>query len=190
MAKIGIKGLVYAPYSTGGSGSAVTYGTGAALDDYMVRADITENRNKTPFYADDHQIDQENELTGVDVSLELSNMTDTMEKAFLGYTAGTGDELNVAAGDAPFVGVGFHRKERFKGAVTYHGFWIYKVQFSKDSDSTQTKGENVDFQTETISGSAVSVVLTTAGDPIYYSHIRSTAEATVVSWVKGKAGIS
>ena len=189
MAKIGIKGLVYAPYSTGGEGGAIT-GTGVALDDYMIRADITENRNKTPFHADDHQIDQENELTGVDVSLELSNMTDDMEKAFLGYKAGTGNELNVAAADAPFVGVGFRRKERFKGAITYHGFWIYKVQFSKDSDSTQTKGENIDFQTETLSGSAMGVTLTTAGDTIYYSHIRSTTESTVVSWVKSKAGIT
>lgn len=190
MAKIGIKGLVYAPYSTGGEGSAISYGTGVALDDYMIKADVTENRNKTPFHADDHQIDQENELTGVDISLELANLTDAMEKAFLGYTAGTGDELNVAAVDAPFVGVGFRTKDRFKGAITYKGYWIYKVQFSKDTDSTQTKGENIDFQTESISGSAMGVTLTTAGDTIYYSKISSTTESTVISWIKGKAGIT
>ena len=190
MAKIGIKGLTYAPFSTGGEGGAITYGTGVELADYMIKADVTENRNKTPFYADDHQIDQENELTGVDVSLELANLTDAIEKAFLGYTSGTGDELHVTSADAPFVGVGFRKKERFKGAITYKGYWIYKIQFSKDTDSTQTKGENIDFQTESISGSAMGVVLTTAGDTIYYSQIRSTAEATVVSWIKGKAGIA
>ena len=190
MAKIGIKGLVYAPYSSGGDGSAIVYTGGAQLADYMIRADISENRDDVKFYADDHQIDAENEMTGVSVSLELSNMTDALEKAFLGYKSGTGDELHVTSADAPFVGVGFRKKERFKGAITYKGYWIYKIQFSKDTDSTQTKGENIDFQTESISGSAMGVTLTTAGDTIYYSKISSTTESTVISWIKGKAGIT
>jgi len=190
MAKIGIKGLVYAPYSTGGEESAVTYGTGVALDDYMIRADITEERSNQKFHADDHQIDAVNEMTGVSIGLELSNLTDDIEKTLLGYKAGTGNELNVTSEDAPFVGVGFHRKERFKGAITYHGFWIYKVQFSKDSDSTTTKGEQIDFQTESLSGDAMGVTLTTGGDLIYYSHLRSTTESTVVAWVKSKGGVT
>ena len=190
MAKIGIKGLTYAPYSSGGEGSAVSYGTGVQLVDYMIRADVNEEHSDVDFYADDHKIDSENGINGVGISLELANLTDDMEKAFLGYTAGTGSELNVTDKDAPFVGVGFYRKERFKGAVNYNAYWIYKVQFSKDGDSAQTKGESVDFQTETLSGDAMGVTLTSAGDTIYYSKLRSTTEAGAVSWLKGKAGIS
>ena len=190
MAKIGIKGLVYAPVTGGGVYTAVTYSTGVALDDYMIRADLNEERSDIKFYADDHQIDAENGVNGVSLSLELSNMTDDLEKALLGYKSGTGDELNVTDADAPFVGLGFTRKERFKGAVTYHSFWIYKIQFSKDSDSAQTKGETIDFQTESLSGNAMGVTLSAGGDTIYYSHIRSTVESTAVSWLKGKAGIS
>ena len=190
MAKIGIKGLVYAPYSSGGDGSAIVYTGGVALDDYMIRADLNEERSDVSFYADDHKIDAENGLTGVSISLELSNLTDALEKALLGYTDGTGGELNVTDKDAPFVGVGFTRKERFKGAVTYHGYWIYKVQFAKDSDSTQTKGDSIDFQTETLTGNAMGVKLTSGGDTIYYSHIRNTAESTVVAWVKSKGGVT
>lgn len=190
MAKIGIKGLVYAPYSSGGAGSAVVYGNGVQLDDYMIKADVSEERQETKFYADDHQIDAENGMTGMSLSLELSNMTDALEKAFLGYTDGTGGELNVTDKDAPFVGVGFIRKERFKGAVTYHGFWVYKIQFSKDTDSAQTKGEQIDFQTDSLSGNAMGVKLSSGGDTIYYSQIRNTAESSVVAWLKGKAGIA
>lgn len=190
MAKIGIKGLVYAQYSSGGDGSTIVYTGGQVLADYMIRADLTETRDDVKFYADDHQIDAENEMTGVSLSLELSNMTDALEKALLGYTDGTGGELNATSKDSPFVGVGFTRKERFKGAVTYHGFWLYKVQFSKDSDSTQTKGESIDFQTESLSGNAMGVQLSSGGDLIYYSHIRNTVESSVTAWVKSKAGIS
>ncbi len=190
MAKIGIKGLTYAPFSSGGAGTTVVYSTGAVLADYMIKADLTEERSEVKFYADDHQIDAENGMTGVSLSLELSNLTDTLDKALLGNETGTGNELNVTDKDAPFVGVGFIRKERFKGTVTYHGYWIYKVQFAKDTDSATTKGETLDFQTETLSGNAMGVTLTSGGDVIYYSHIRDTTESTVLAWIKGKAGIS
>ena len=190
MAKIGIKGLAYAPYSSGGAGSAVVYSTGVWLDDYMIKADITENRSDVKFYADDHQIDSENGINGVSISLELANMTDNLDKALLGHKDGTSPELNVTDSDAPFVGIGFLRKERHKGDIKYHAFWVYKIQFSKDADSAQTKGETVDFQTETMSGDAMGVILSTAGDTIFYSHARQATEAAAISWLKGKAGIS
>ena len=191
MAKIGIKGLTYAPFTSGGEGSSISYGTGVKLDDYMIRADLTEERADTPFYADDHKIDRENSMTGISLSLELSNMTDALEKAFLGYVDGASTgELNVTDAAAPFVGVGFIRKERFKGTVTYKAYWIHKIQFSKDSDSTQTKGESVDFQTETLNGSAVGVQLSSGGDTIYYTTIRKSSEADARTWLNGKAGIT
>jgi len=190
MAKIGIKGLAYAPYSSGGAGSAVVYSNGVWLDDYMIKADITENRSDVKFYADDHQIDAENGINGVSLSLELANMTDALDKALLGHVEGTSPELNVTDSDAPFVGIGFIRKERHKGTVSYHCFWVYKIQFSKDTDSAQTKGESIDFQTETLSGDAMGVVLSSGGNVIYYSHARQTTETAAVSWVKGKAGIT
>lgn len=190
MAKIGIKGLTYAPFTSGGEGGAITYGTGVKLDDYMIRADLTENREDVKFHADDHQIDAENGLTGVTLALELSNMTDALEKALLGHAEGSSSELNVTDADAPFVGVGFIRKERFKGTATYHAFWVYKVQFSKDNDSAQTKGEQIDFQTESVTGSAMGVQLTSGGDVIYYSHIRKSSESDARTWLNGKAGIT
>ena len=190
MAKIGIKSLTYATYSSGGDGGAVSYTGGVMLNDYMIRADLSEEREDVKFFADDHQIDSENGMNGLTVSLEVANLTDALDKALLGHVDGTSSELNVTAKDSPFVGIGFIRKERFKGAVNFHGFWIYKIQFSKDSDSAQTKGESVDFQTETLSGSASGVILSSGGDVIYYSHYRANTESAVVSWVKGKAGIS
>lgn len=190
MAKIGIKGLTYAPYTSGGDGGAIVYGTGVQLADYMIRADINEERSDVSFYADDHKIDAENEVTGISVSLELANFSDALEKAFLGHVEGTGTELNVTDASAPFVGVGFYRKERFKGTVTYHAFWIYKIQFSKDSDSTSTKGESIEFQTESLTGNGMGVTLTAAGAVIYYSHSRVATEAAAVTYLKGKAGIS
>lgn len=190
MAKIGIKGLTYAAYTSGGEGAAIVYSSGTKLDDYMIRADISEERADTPFYADDHKIDVENSMTGMSVTLELSNFTDALDTALLGHKAGTGSELNVTDGGAPFVGVGFIRKERFKGTASYHAYWVYKLQFTKDNDSAQTKGESMEFQTESLTGQAVAVQLSSDGDIIYYSHLRAATEAAARTWLNGKAGIT
>lgn len=193
MAKIGIKCLTYAPYTSGGDGSAISYGTGVMLNDYMIRADVGEERSDVDFYADDHKIDTENSMTGATVSLELANMTDALEKAFLGYSSestASGADLLVTEDSSGFVGCGFYRKERFKGTLTWKCYWFYKVQFSKDSDSTTTNGEQVDFQTETVSGDALGVQLTSNGKIIYYATNRKSSEADAIAWLKTKAGIS
>ena len=193
MAKIGIKCLTYAPYTSGGAGGVISYGTGVQLADYMIRADVSEERSDVDFYADDHKIDTENSMSGATLSLELANMTDALEKAFLGYVAessASGADLLVTDAAAGFVGVGFYRKERYKGTVTYKCYWFYKTQFSKDSDSTTTKGENIDFQTESMSGDAVGVQLTGGGPTVFYAVNRQSTEANAVSWLKTKAGIT
>ena len=193
MAKIGIKCLTYAPFVSGGEGSAVSYGTGVQLNDYMIRADVTEERSNVDFYADDHKIDVENSMTGATVALELANFTSALEEAFLGYKAestASGADLFVTDAATGFVGCGFYRKERFKGTITYKCFWFYKVQFSKDSDSTTTTGENVDFQTESVSGDAVGVKLTANGDTIYYAISRKSSESDAIQWLKTKGGVT
>lgn len=193
MAKIGIKGLTYAPYTSGGEGAAISYGTGVSLPDYMIRADISEERSDTDFFADDHKIDSDNSMTGATLALELSNMTDELEKALLGYvpaSSTSGADLNVTDAAAPFVGIGFIKKERFKGALTYKGYWFYKVQFTRDTDSVNTKADSVEFQTETVNGDAMAVQLETGGASIFYTTCRKSTEADVRTWLNGKAGIS
>lgn len=187
--KVGIKHLTYAPYTSGGDGSTVTYGTGAYLADYMVKADMGEERSDVDMYADDHKIDSDNSMTAQTLTLELANMTDAMETAFLGYTVSSG-VVTVTDDPAPFIGVGFVRKERYKGTITYTGYWFYKVQFGLDTDSVNTKGENLEFQTHSLTGSAVAVTLTSGGKGVFSEHKRETTEAAALSWVKGKAGIS
>jgi len=191
MAKVGLKCLTYAPFTSGGEYTTVVYGTGVQLADYMIRADISEERGDVDFYADDHKIDSEKAMTGGSLSLELANMTDALEKAFLGYVQeSSASDMTITDKDAPFVGCGFYRKERFKGTVTYKCFWFYKVQFAKDSDSTNTKGENTEFQTETLNGDVMGVTLTASGNVIYYVTNRKSTEADAVTWLKGKAGIT
>lgn len=186
---VGAKHLIWAPYTSGGAGSAIVYGTGTAESDKVVRVDMSEERSDTAFYADDHRIDRDNSINGASLSIELAKLTTEMREGMLGHVKATND-YTVTEDASPYVGVGFCLKERYKGTVTYRTYWYYKVQFSEGQRSFNTKGENLEFQSESLEGEVEAVQLTEAGAMAYYVYAENATEAAAITWLKGKAGIS
>lgn len=193
MAKVGIKCLTYAKYSAGGDGSSVTYTGGKQLKDYLCRAELTEARDSIKEHADDHQIDSDNTLNSVSLALELANSNDDIKKDFLGYTA-TADQspdLIVTGDDAPYVGVGYIMKNRFKRTITFDTVWCYKMQFSTAGVTAQTRAEQTQFQHETINGEGEGVITESGGETWFYAmHTGFTEESLAEAWLKTKAGIT
>lgn len=191
---IGVKHLTWAKVSSGGDGSAMTYTGGQQETDLMVRADQSEERSEVQFYADDHAIDRDNSVTGANVALEVAKLTANMLTDLVGYEAGTGanPDLTLTDSEAPFVGIGFVHVERYKGAKTYIPYWYYKVQFSYGNRSFNTRGENLEFQTESLEGTAMAVQLTADGKNAFYTRPQTplTDEAAAKNWLKTKAGIT
>lgn len=187
---VGVKYLTWAPYASGGAGAAVAYGTGAAETDKIVHVDMSEDRADEGFYADDHRIDRDNSVTAASLSVEVARLTAEMKEGMLGHVKGTGDEYSVTDAASPFVGVGFVVKDRYKGENSFIGYWYYKVQFSEGSRGWNTRGETLEYQTESLEGDAEAVQLASNGDFIYYAWKNFETEAAAYTWVKGKAGIS
>ena len=189
----GVKYLTWAPVTGGGSGSAVTYGTGTAETDKMVHVDMSEDRNDDGFNADDHRIDHDNSINSASIALEVARLSSAMKKGILGHAEGTSDEMHVTDAPSPFVGVGFVVRDRYKGADTFRGYWYYKVQFSEGQRAWDTRGENINYQTESLEGDAEAVQLASGGEFTYYSYKELTgtgAETSAYSYVKTHAGIS
>ncbi len=189
MAYVGIKCLTYAKYSAGGDGSSVTYTGGKQLLDYLCRAELTEQRDAVNEHADDHRIDSDNGLTGIQLNLELSNVNDDIRKDWLGYEVSSGD-LIVTGDDAPYIGVGYIKKNRFKKTVSFEAVWAYKVQFGPAADAVQTRQEQTAFQHVTYNGNGEGVIEEEGGKAHYYTlHAGFAEESLAVAWLKGKAGI-
>ena len=110
-------------------------------------------------------------------------------KAKLGYEV-SGNVLTVTEDPAPYVGFGYIVGEIMGGVKSYIGYWFPKCQFGLDSDSASTKGENTEFNTNSLTGEILGVVTTTGGKAEFYYTDRESSEATVVTWLKGKAGIT
>ena len=186
---VGAKHLTWAPYTSGGAGSAMVYGTGTMEVDKVVRVDMSEERGDVAFYADDKRIDRDNSINGASVAIEVAQLTAEMRENILGHVKATND-YTVTEDASPYVGVGFCLKQRYKGTVTYRTYWYYKVQFSEGQRSFNTKGENLEFQTESLEGEAEAVQLTEGGAMAYYVYAESATEAAAITWLKGKAGVS
>ena len=184
------KKFTYAKVSGGGSGSAVTYTGGTMLDDYLAKVDINEERTDEKEYADGHLIDSEKIPTAVSMALELVNNNDDIRKDVLGMAEGSSGELLMTEADPPFVGAGCLMANRFKGTVTWEGYWIYKIQFAMQGKSAETRRERTSFQHESINGDGVGVTLAADGALTYYAYKSGMTESAAVTWLKGHAGIS
>ena len=191
---IGIRDLTWAKVSGGGEGTAMTYTGGTMETDLMVRADQSEERQDTAFHADDHVIDRDNSVTGASISLELAKIPTAALTDLVGYVSDsqTAPDLTMTDAEAPYVGVGFVHVERYKGTKAFIPYWYYKVQFSYGQRSFNTKGDNIEFQTESLEGRAVGVRLTSGGADSYFVRPQTplTTEDAAKTWLRAKAGIS
>lgn len=190
MAKTTCAKFTYAKYASGGNGDAVVYTGGTMLEDYLAKAEIKEERTDEKEYADGHLIDSEKIPTAVGMVMELVNNNSDIKKDVLGLEeAASGGDLLLTDADPPFVGAGCLFANRFKGVVTWEGYWIYKTQFTRDSVNAETRKERTNFQHETISGDGIAVRLTSDPKVCYYAHKDGMTETAATAWLKAHAGI-
>jgi len=196
MAAVTCKYFTFAPVTSGGDGSAMVYAGGKMLNDYLAQVTITENRGNAQEYADGHLIDSETMPTSVTMEMELVNNNADIMDGVLGLTvsttSGSETELVLKDSDAPFVGAGCVIQNRFKGAISYTAYWLYKTQFTSGGVTAATRRESTEWQHETITGTSVGVSLSTSGDGTSFYAVRTgmATEAAAIAWLKTKAGIS
>ena len=155
------------------------------------KVDITEDRTDEKEYADGHMIDSEKIPTAVHMVLELVNNNAVIKKDVLGMEeASSGGDLLLTENDPPFVGAGCLMANRFKGAITWEGYWIYKIQFAHQGVSAETRRDRTAWQHDTINGDGVGVQLAADGPVCFYAHKSGMTETAAVAWLKGHAGIS
>ena len=193
MAKTTCKKFTYAKYASGGAGGAISYTGGTMLMDYLAKVDINEERTDEKEYADGHLIDQEKIPTGVAMTLELVNSNAAIYKDVLGYAevgSSGSEELQLTEADPPFIGAGVLMANRHLGVITWEGYWIYKIQFTLNGVSAETRRDRTSWQHETISGDGVLVEPAVGGTKCFYAHKTGMTETAAETWLKAHAGIS
>lgn len=115
-----------------------------------ISASVTPNASSTSLYADDIIVAQTNSLGAIEVELEIDKLPSEVVEDLLGAKKNADGVLEFGADDqAPYVAFGF------KSPLSNGGFkyvWLTKGKFSQPTSNFTTKGESVEYQTRTISG--------------------------------------
>lgn len=191
MAYVGLRHPVVSLVHTEVAGQALTYDAGMVMGK-AISANITWTRNENPLYADDVIAEQDNSITGGSIEFNADDLTNEVRAYALGLrqVGGVGDVYEDNGASAPYVGFGYIRVRRKAGETTYEAFWIHKVIFGEGTENATTKGETIEWQTPTLTGSIMGVYDDASGVPKFRLRKVCQTEAAAVAWLDGQAGIT
>jgi phi13 family phage major tail protein len=119
----------------------------------LIKLTINPNTSAETLFADDGPGETASTTGKIEVEIEKANLS-TLEKAFIfGHAIDINGSLVYGASDVPpWLAIGFRT---MKGNGTYRYVWLYKGKFIDGEDTNETKGDSINFQTETIKGNFV-----------------------------------
>lgn len=153
MAKIGLNNFRYSVATVDASTGAITYATPkkpAKAISFNFEPTIAD----AVLYADDSVAERDNRVTGGSVTMGVDREDLQTYCDLLGhtYTSATSEVVDNADDVAPYVAVGRVTKLMVDGSIKYRGTVLTLVKFAEPSETDNTQGENVEFQTSELSG--------------------------------------
>lgn len=195
MAFVGMQHVVAAKITAKPDNAMPTYSAGMVIGK-AIQADLSITRNSNPLRADDVVAEDDNSITAMSVSIGMDDFTEEAQ-AYLGLlkeVAGTGTDDKTyyeTSGSADSAGLGYMRVRRRGGITTYQGVWVLDVLFGIESETSQTKGESIEWQTPTVTGQAAGHMIPTVdpNDPVFRMKKNFTTAAACIDWLDEQAGI-
>ena len=194
MPYIGMRHVVVAKVASHTAGSEPTYTAGMVMGK-AITGNLTINRNNNPLYADDAISEDDNGITSMDLELGLDDLLEDVQEK-LGMlkktTAGTPSVTTYyeTTKESTLVGLGYIRVREKNNTISYQAIWIYKIQFSADSENSQTKGESIEWQTPTINGKAFAMDVDGSGDLAFRKIQVFSSESAAETYLDTIAGIT
>ena len=196
MAMIGMRHVVAAAFPDNFTeGSAPTYASGFDVGG-AISANLTKNRNTNgDLYYDDALGESDQGLISLGLELGVDDLTEeVLDKMGILKAVSTGSPTVTTyyetSANPKALGIGYMRVRQKGGTISYQAIWIYKMQFTMDSESAQTKGESVQWQTPTVTGKGFGIKID-SGNDLSFREIRTfTTESAASTYLDGKAGIT
>ena len=110
---------------------------------------VTPNYAEGSLYADDIQAEYDKEFISADTTLN------TRDSVF-GHKMNENEVVFSADDESNYVGVGWISVEKIDGVRSYTGNFMPKVKYTEPEESYSTKGENIEYNTPSITGKALA----------------------------------
>lgn len=149
--RIGCDNLVYAPMTTEDTTTtAPVYGDVVPAPGVM-SLNINPNGANETLFADDGPMETASTLGKIDVEIQKNALTTTNKADLLGHNIDAKGGLVYGDSDIPpWVAIAFRT---LKSNGKYRYVWLYKGKFTEPEDTNETKGDSINFQSDTIKGS-------------------------------------
>lgn len=148
--RIGCDNLVYAPMTTEDTADqAPAYGEVTRAIGVM-SLNINPNGSQETLFADDGPMETASTLGRIEVEIQKAELTTQNKADLLGHQIDSKGGLVYGDSDiAPWHAIGFRT---LKSNGKYRYVWLYKGKFNEPEDNNETKGDSINFQSDTISG--------------------------------------
>ena len=197
MAKIGLLTPVASPITAEAYGTTPTYGTGFRVGK-AVQADLSIETSDNNLYGDDALAEEDSNFNSGTITIGVTDFGMTADQnldvqaAMLGNTVATENGVKVlrAGGNdvAPYLGFGFVKSKQINNVKYYEATWLFKVKFKEPSDSTTTKGKQIQWQTPSITGDIM--IVEGFQKDVWKAKALFTTPTQAFEWLCAKANIS
>lgn len=175
MAQVGLRNFHYALMTTEDTATtAPVYGTPKKVVG-INSIDINPTINKATLYGDDQALATASSLGEIEVTLDIAELPLVDQAALLGHTITDGVMISKGSDSAPYVAIMFE-SEKHNGETRY--VKLLKGKFSESQETTNTRGDSIEFQIPQITASFVARQNDGA-----WKHTRDTTDTAVAtSW--------
>lgn len=189
MPVIGLKLAVAAKVKDYTPGRPITYEGGKVIAK-AIAANVTWNRIDNPLYADDEISENDNGIVGGQITVNIDDLADEDAAMLFGLEkVAESNEYTETDAAAPYIGYGYIRVKVKSGKKSYQAMWIHRAQFGMNAENSQTKGQQITWQTPELVGEIMGAQIDNTGATKYRTRYTAETYEAAQSWLYGKAGI-
>ena len=157
MAKIGLNNFRYSKLTEAEDGTP-TY-DGGKKPAKAIDCKVAVENNNAELYADDGLAENDKSFKKATVTIIIDEDNDEMMADILGHTIteDTSEMIRKDTDMAPYIGFGRIISKMVDGVLKHKVEFLPKVKFAEPSQEDTTQGENVEFKTTTLEGTAMKL---------------------------------
>ena len=188
MARIGMKHPVWTPLVKETPGQMPTYGEGMVVGG-AIAGNIGVTRNNAELYADDALKENDNSVTGGNISLEVDGITKEGRVAMLGYAENEDGSTDMTEDASPWGGYGYVETLKNNNVESYGAVFVFKTMLGQNTIASNTRGQNTSYGTTTLEGKMAAAIVAEDMKNRYYRYKEFATLEEANAWLDGIANV-